>query len=43
MKIFPGSIMLILLAQKSVVVLEYFIELAIYLTNIYGNNFSFLL
>ena len=43
MKIFPESIMLILKAQKSVRVLEYFIELAAYWANFHGNNFVFLL
>ena len=43
MKIFPESIMLILQAQKSVRVLECFIELAAYWANFHGNIFIFIL
>ena len=39
MKIFPGSILLILKAQKFVRVLEYSLEFAAYWAHLYGNNF----
>ena len=42
MKTFPGSIILILEAQKSVRVLEYFTEVAAYWANFYGNNFFYI-
>ena len=43
MKIFPRSIILILQSNKSARALEYFIELAVYWANFYGNNLIFVL